>query len=549
MKKFKTDFKEFYKKIQKSEEKDINCLKIEERKDFSEILELVKLEDLFIWNKQVLKDIQKDVKVEELKKIKRKKTDGWWGKKKGKSHTNEVMNKEEYQEVITEEEKVQMEEFIEKAFTDQESIEEINAKNLIRPDNIPWFMVDFSLECGSVQFTKELMNLDKEIIRFQTAGFHLTFKSFLNGEEILVNLRELEIMMITEYSGSKIPVIVPILYKSSLSIPNDNLFLFLYEKNPYGRPEDVSFTSKVNSIDCVYNPIFIARLTNFFQVQATEENFKNIAWDKIEKWGDSTQKSVQEILATSIKHKIRIFISAPMLIIPFSHNNNDKNCECWIFNLGNLLLKSSENQQPDSFYDLFELKISSIFMKYFPNKLFIDKYNIWKSNKECLKLSDEEKNLFSSVFNVIEDYSVKVQINKIKSQMKSIVDQKIALTKIEGELPELHLNLNQQIFKNLVNLPNNLSLDDENSLDFLQTEKLALMRSEIKSGNLFKQRTTFKKWDNYYAIFSGYYLYFFNKKTDLVPVHHTYIKDSIIQTMDYNSNESGLFSFKVRTIF
>lgn len=43
-----------------------------------------------------------------------------------------------------------------------------------------------------------------------------------------------------------------------------------------------------------------------------------------------------------------------------------------------------------------------------------------------------------------------------------------------------------------------------------------------------KRGQTYKKWTQYYVIFSGGYLYFFLHKNDLTPTIYSYVKNSTV---------------------
>lgn len=63
---------------------------------------------------------------------------------------------------------------------------------------------------------------------------------------------------------------------------------------------------------------------------------------------------MDNILNSAIKLTLMIDVSSPILILPFSMNN-DLKCECWIINLGNL--KVHTQQHEDNNYDCYKLEL------------------------------------------------------------------------------------------------------------------------------------------------------------------------------------------------
>ena len=61
--------------------------------------------------------------------------------------------------------------------------------------------------------------------------------------------------------------------------------------------------------------------------------------------------------------------------------------------------------------------------------------------------------------------------------------------------------------------------------EFLQQDKDILLKYALEKGYLMKRGDSFKSWANYYVIFSGNYLYFFNNKSDENHTHHIYFKN------------------------
>ena len=130
----------------------------------------------------------------------------------------------------------------------------------------------------------------------------------------------------------------------------------------------------MQSVEISYNPIAVLRLSNFFDVNTQDEGLKEVAWDQIEKANKRAKASLQELSETATKQKIDISIAAPLIILPFTQNNDIKS-ECWIFNLGNLRIRTDDqvfdaNSEQGKMYDMFNIDLEQIRMQYYPSIQF-----------------------------------------------------------------------------------------------------------------------------------------------------------------------------------
>ena len=547
------EFREFFMRvfpvIQRSELKNLDSLDSETREFFKTILNSISCEELCLWARKSLKEMEKGVKVQELEKIK-KKGDKWfhWGD----SSSNSVNSEDSANFQLTSSEEKEIEDFIEKNFGESESVT-LEAKRFIRPVNKPWFELFFCLEGGSIYLSKKNQNNDQEGVKLHWHGFLLNLWNFTNGLKLQIILQEIGIDMITEYVGNKTPIITPILYKGN-KVSRQKFFSFLYEKNPINRFEDQAFSCGIDSIELVYHPLAFNRLFGFFEVKTKDEAFKTAAWEQIEKLSDISHERVQDLLSNSLKLKVDFQIDAPIIIIPFIHNN-DQESQCWVIDLGSFVLRSDEERK-EEFYDVFRLKLADMKMQYFPKRKLIpsvlSKYQRKSKHFEEIKKEENEENKeenpensafskleqkeFSRIFNVIEEYTIEIELQKLKNGLLKDpirVKNHLPALVLKIELPKFQISLNKTIYKHLLNLSDTLHFSDIASLELLQNEKMALLNSEIKSGSIKKRGNTIKSWKPYYVIFSGGYLYFFNNQKDLSPVFYIYIKKAeILEFLD-----------------
>jgi len=57
----------------------------------------------------------------------------------------------------------------------------------------------------------------------------------------------------------------------------------------------------MDSVEVMYNPIAVLRLTNFFDVNTTDEGLKEAAWDQIDKVNRQAKASLQELADSATK--------------------------------------------------------------------------------------------------------------------------------------------------------------------------------------------------------------------------------------------------------
>jgi hypothetical protein len=77
--------------------------------------------------------------------------------------------------------------------------------------------------------------------------------------------------------------------------------------------------------------------------------------------------------------KLNVKMETPYIILPFKHNDNLEN-ECWLINLGNLMVQTGshlldKNVKPEEkINDIYEISLTDIKMQYFASINFLNKY-------------------------------------------------------------------------------------------------------------------------------------------------------------------------------
>ena len=79
-------------------------------------------------------------------------------------------------------------------------------------------------------------------------------------------------------------------------------------------------------------------------------------------------------------------------------------------------------------------------------------------------------------------------------------------------MEEFGVNFTEKQYRNLVHLDAIFSKHDKDRLSSLKHEKDQLWSSKSHEGLVRKRNETVKNWEEYYAILSGAYLYFYKNK-------------------------------------
>ena len=127
---------------------------------------------------------------------------------------------------------------------------------------------------------------------------------------------------------------------------------------------------------------------------------------------------------------VKIDISSPLIILPFSANN-DINSECWVYNIGDIRIKTNEdflsNSEPieEKPYEIYDIDVSSIRFQYYPSIKYFESFTSSKMVGGMVSILSQsmnitKKNTSSQVFSIIDDlsFSFKAKILKNKKLEK-----------------------------------------------------------------------------------------------------------------------------------
>lgn len=149
-------FSILYEQIQKTESKVLDILSESDKTVFQNILMSHSIEEILPWVKNIVKNIQKDQKIQSLEQQKIKENKGWFGGWWGQQKTAD--------ELITSEERENWNKLFEENFSE----ESLNMPSVIRPPEYVWFKLEFRMQGGSLQLSSISNNGDEEGIKVKS---------------------------------------------------------------------------------------------------------------------------------------------------------------------------------------------------------------------------------------------------------------------------------------------------------------------------------------------------------------------------------------------
>lgn len=109
----------------------------------------------------------------------------------------------------------------------------------------------------------------------------------------------------------------------------------------------------------------------------------------------------------------------------------------------------------------------------------------------------------------------------------------IAKIRLKSDISNITMNITSYLYFNLRKIDELFHTEDDITKvqEFLQQDKEILLKFSQEKGYLMKRGDTFKSWANYFVIFSGNYLYFFNNKNDDYYTYHIYFKHAVLKVL------------------
>jgi hypothetical protein len=171
---------------------------------------------------------------------------------------------------------------------------------------------------------------------------------------------------------------------------------------------------------------------------------------------------VDYILNSAIKLNLQLDVASPILILPFTMNNDAKS-ECWIINLGNLRMSTGDSGV--AYYDCYNIQLMQTQFQYFPS---IEYYYSYKESEPS-----------ELIYSVVETDTIAFRLHRLKKSLKGLPD--VPVLKVEGDLPPMHLNLTVYLHGHMLQISRLLfpANSDNEQIEILQNEKNAILANKV----------------------------------------------------------------------
>ena len=257
----------------------------------------------------------------------------------------------------------------------------------------------------------------------------------------------------------------------------------------------------------------------------------NNAYDKYKNLSIQTREAINQNI--SKKNIFQINIDPRCIIIPL--NKYDfSNSKVLIFEFGNIKMDNSLNSKEKIFDEKYPKKY------YFSlDSLSIDFY---KSMKEMKKHINK--------IEVLKDVSGKIGISILNKKLYSIKEN--PPMKLQISIDNITLQLTEYIYTILIQLSNILKPVNEKDLwNQLITDKKDIAKNAKVTALVLKKNYFGSNYENFLAMISGGYIYFYNSGQDEEYTGYYYLKDAILNPNKDNlsielENYSGTIEIKFR---
>ena len=198
---------------------------------------------------------------------------------------------------------------------------------------------------------------------------------------------------------------------------------------------------------------------------------------------------------------------------------------------------------PDhSYYDFFLLKLESVQLQYFSSMNFFYNYLKFQNGYGAQKILNNPILKDSIKIDIIEKFSIQVQIQLIKKNVDA--EEDLHQNKVELLLPYMNISITPVVLESIKSFNTSLASiqSDTNLSNLLYQEKQQILKFSLFKGQLKQRGTYFRSWTTYYSVMSGQYIYLYMSEVDLEYNHYLCLKDAKVQECE----DIGVpYSFKV----
>ena len=216
--------------------------------------------------------------------------------------------------------------------------------------------------------------------------------------------------------------------------------------------------------------------------------------------------------------KLNIRMESPCLIIPLKALGRKDSSGCWFVNFGNFSFQTNEEllkkniSEELKIYDNFIVKLTEMRVIHFIDMGFMKKELNEDKMNETMGLS------------LVRDIFINVNLKKLNKNFQEIIKDKPE-TSIEIALNKLEIDFNSILFKEALFLQGYFTSEDRKEFQSKVVSRIKLNENAEKIGKIFKKRSLFQAWSEYFAILSKGNIYLFKKDSDLrytsvIPVYN-----------------------------
>ena len=528
-------FKALFEKMQRHEKKD--DYKGEEKikqtlansndvKEFKYLIQAIPDEDLALAVKDVIKTVELERQKKEIEE-----------KKANKGRFNLFGSKSKGVASITHEEMAELENFLDKTL-EQDAFEDTSEQFASQKN----FVINFLLEGGTISLFNQTPDFTVEGIAFEYEELKAEIEMRNKGQRIQTSLKDVSLMLKTQYPGTTDFVTTPIMQKLSYSKDQSKpFFLLVFETDPKGKEDGIYLNVEWQSLEFIYRPVAIQRLTTFFDVSTNDESLRLATKEKLHEAQDFAAAEAKGALKARYQSKVNISVrlASPTLIVPFIQNGDLMN-PCWAMQFGDLSVDSVDPKE-ETHCNIYDVSLIGTNLKYFPSQLLYNK------TKELVKDSQQEED-FKGVFDVLEDVSISVELKMLKPYDESQEPKNDPQISLNMSISGIHVRLNPQIYNYLLRTREFVSVSQQSQVEFQENDREVLMLGTEKAGYLYHREKKFNDtvWSLYFVILKGGYLYFFRDINDNRPAFTVYIKDGKISAV---TDESKKAAFTVKLFY
>ncbi|EAR98864.2 PH domain protein (macronuclear) [Tetrahymena thermophila SB210] len=507
---------------QDKDNQTVQCLSEVEKAEYEDAVIKLDIEILQERAKKIIFEIQKAIKIKELE-----------NKKKGQKQGFMSYIFKAPKDLITEDEKNQIKQFIDENFSE----EAIDAPKVIRPKEYVYCTVDLTLKGACIKLSNDLGST-VQCLLFQLNYINGNFKLREENSEVKVTLKSLQLKMIDEFLGSNtaktLNILNPTIEKSTYP-----LIECTFISNPLDAPHiDKVIDIKIRSVRFNYDSHLVLRLTQFFDIQFKDEQFKQSAQEQISDQIHKEQFSLQERMKNDTVLKFNLDLDSPVIVIPLKQNGMISN-QAWVINLGNLKVNTIQDVLKPNLpfeikaLDMYNIQLSKTKLTFFES---IELYNNYINSSKSQQIQDHFSEN-SQFYNTVDDFSINLSATLVKQPAQGKIQKANIL--IEGGIDKINLRMNPSVYEKLLSIGDcfeipidELKLPRKQTLEQVEQKKNVLLSRSIKSGIIFKRGKTLKNWVRYTGVLSGGYIYLFSNSYDLKAQEVIWVKNSIITRVD-----------------